>query len=334
MSENKSHIKNDFDKFEEAVKIVIEAGQASTSLVQRRLKVGYAHASKMIDKMENLGIIGTHKSSKPREVLMTYQDWLDIRDKVTKSLNVYEDSIPTTEITMSVEEDIKNQTGITVDYTKDGYFIKRLQNTIVPQSDEHTQIKFINNLIKYASPNILKIMIVGDNLFIPYKGLPNLLVPVITDVKKAELSLNWLTCEMLQRNKIFSQYYCKDIDSYNDLIESNLKFIAEQTPEKSKEPEVMKINGLPVPSKKMFHCVFIIQEIWHLLKSNEFDNLLTSILFTSKASGIHIIAFSKLTLKNLSLNIKEELFEICTKENLENLFKQNSPMIPTVSGIN
>ena len=65
------------EKIEEAIKIVIDAGQASTSLVQRRLKVGYARAGRMIDEMEGLGIVGPHQGSKPREVLMTYQEWLE-----------------------------------------------------------------------------------------------------------------------------------------------------------------------------------------------------------------------------------------------------------------
>ncbi|MGN0461284.1 MAG: DNA translocase FtsK, partial [Ruminococcus sp.] len=65
------------EKIEEAIKIVIDAGQASTSLVQRRLKVGYARAGRMIDEMESLGIVGPHQGSKPREVLMTYQEWLE-----------------------------------------------------------------------------------------------------------------------------------------------------------------------------------------------------------------------------------------------------------------
>ena len=68
------------DKLEEAIKCVIDAGQASTSLVQRRLKVGYARAGRMIDDMEKLGIVGPHQGSKPRDVIMTYNEWLERRN--------------------------------------------------------------------------------------------------------------------------------------------------------------------------------------------------------------------------------------------------------------
>ena len=62
---------------EQAIKCVVEAGQASTSLLQRRLRLGYARAGRLIDEMEQLGIVGPHEGSKPRQVLMSYQQWLE-----------------------------------------------------------------------------------------------------------------------------------------------------------------------------------------------------------------------------------------------------------------
>ncbi len=67
-------------KMEEAIQFVIESGQASTSMLQRRLKVGYARAGRMIDDMEQLGVVGPHQGSKPRDVLMTYSEWLERRN--------------------------------------------------------------------------------------------------------------------------------------------------------------------------------------------------------------------------------------------------------------
>lgn len=62
---------------DEAIKCVVEAGQASTSLLQRRLRLGYARAGRLVDEMEQLGIVGPHEGSKPRQVLMTYAQWLE-----------------------------------------------------------------------------------------------------------------------------------------------------------------------------------------------------------------------------------------------------------------
>ncbi len=62
---------------EEAIKVVVEAGQASTSLLQRRLRLGYARAGRLIDEMEQMGIVGPHEGSKSRQVLMTYAQWAE-----------------------------------------------------------------------------------------------------------------------------------------------------------------------------------------------------------------------------------------------------------------
>lgn len=68
---------------EQAVQVVIDAGQASTSLLQRRCKLGYARAARIMDEMEELGIIGPYQGAKPREVLINRQQWIEmnINDK-------------------------------------------------------------------------------------------------------------------------------------------------------------------------------------------------------------------------------------------------------------
>ena len=55
--------------------MVVEAGLASTSLLQRRLKVGYARAARLVDEMEEKGIVGPFQGSKPRAILVTKEQW-------------------------------------------------------------------------------------------------------------------------------------------------------------------------------------------------------------------------------------------------------------------
>ena len=62
----------------QAVEVVIDAGMASTSLVQRKLRLGYARAGRLIDEMERRGIVGPHEGSKPRQVLITRQQWMEM----------------------------------------------------------------------------------------------------------------------------------------------------------------------------------------------------------------------------------------------------------------
>jgi S-DNA-T family DNA segregation ATPase FtsK/SpoIIIE len=61
--------------FEDAVRLVLEFGKASTSLLQRRLRIGYGRAAHLIDMMERDGIVGSADGPKPREVLKK-PDWL------------------------------------------------------------------------------------------------------------------------------------------------------------------------------------------------------------------------------------------------------------------
>lgn len=67
------------EKLPQAIEMVVEAGMASTSMLQRRLQLGYARAGRLIDQLEQKGIIGPYEGSKPRQVLITRQQWLEMR---------------------------------------------------------------------------------------------------------------------------------------------------------------------------------------------------------------------------------------------------------------
>lgn len=62
-----------------AIEIVVETGQASTSMLQRKLKLGYARAARLMDAMEEKGIIGPFEGSKPRQVLITKERWIEMK---------------------------------------------------------------------------------------------------------------------------------------------------------------------------------------------------------------------------------------------------------------
>lgn len=63
--------------YDEAVQLVVEMQTASVSMLQRRFRVGYTRAARLIDAMEMNGVVGPYEGSKPREVLIT-----DIQEKV------------------------------------------------------------------------------------------------------------------------------------------------------------------------------------------------------------------------------------------------------------
>ena len=65
--------------FEQAVDILIETGRGSVSLLQRRMSIGYSRASRLVDQMGMAGILSEHKGSVAREVLITPEEWEEMK---------------------------------------------------------------------------------------------------------------------------------------------------------------------------------------------------------------------------------------------------------------
>lgn len=91
--------------FEKAVDTVLETGTASTSFLQRKLSVGYARGAKIMDQLQEKGIIGPANGSKPREILINRQQWLEMKSaspsadftaQNTKQMT-FDDTVPTKE---------------------------------------------------------------------------------------------------------------------------------------------------------------------------------------------------------------------------------------------
>jgi S-DNA-T family DNA segregation ATPase FtsK/SpoIIIE len=71
---NQSEYDQDDELLREAIELVVSEQTASISLLQRRFKIGYARAARLIDSMEERGVIGGYEGSKPRKVLITDED--------------------------------------------------------------------------------------------------------------------------------------------------------------------------------------------------------------------------------------------------------------------
>ncbi len=84
----------------DAIEVVVETGQASTSFIQRRFKVGYARAGRIIDQMEERGIISGYQGSKPREVLMSKERWQELKMGTTPVTTPAE---PTSEVAKAMD---------------------------------------------------------------------------------------------------------------------------------------------------------------------------------------------------------------------------------------
>lgn len=67
------------EMIEEAIDVIMECRQASTSMLQRRLKLGYSRAARIIDQIEERGIIGPFEGSKPRQILISREEWQEMK---------------------------------------------------------------------------------------------------------------------------------------------------------------------------------------------------------------------------------------------------------------
>ena len=72
---------------EEAIEVIMDCRQASTSMLQRRLKLGYSRAARIIDQIEDRGIIGPSEGSKPRQILISREDWQEMKLRRTMPLD-------------------------------------------------------------------------------------------------------------------------------------------------------------------------------------------------------------------------------------------------------
>ena len=127
----------------------------------------------------------------------------------------------------------------------------------------------IISLLYKASPEDVKLIMVDPKMveLANYNGIPHLMIPVVTDPKKAAGSLQWAVVEMMRRYKAMSDLGVRDLESYNNIIES--------------EGE----------GEKLPHLVIIIDELADLMlvAAKEVEDSICRIAQMGRASGIHLV---------------------------------------------
>ena len=128
----------------------------------------------------------------------------------------------------------------------------------------------ITSLLYKSSPDEVRLILIDPKVVElgNYNGIPHLLIPVVTDPKKAASALNWAVNEMTQRYKLFAEESVKDLDSYNELMRAN------------QEPE-----------KVMPKVVIIIDELADLMMAapSQVEDSICRLAQLARAAGMHLI---------------------------------------------
>ena len=111
----------------------------------------------------------------------------------------------------------------------------------------------------------------------PYNGIPHLLIPVVTDPKKAAGALNWAVIEMTKRYQLFAKYNVRNIEGYNKKLEDS--------------PEEFMTEGQTEAPKKMPLIVVIVDELADLMMvaHGEVEDSIVRLSQLARAAGIHLI---------------------------------------------
>jgi DNA segregation ATPase FtsK/SpoIIIE-like protein len=215
--------------FDEVALLVLETRKASASLIQRRLKLGYARAARVLDQLEKAGIVGEADGAKPRKILIDMDEYKNAREEFLKygvrpeKNGLVSEMIPKVKWKKISSSQIKNKT--LADYVskaKDFEILlgkddkdelvtldMRQAGNVIISGSQFTNVKqLVNQIIvsaslKWSDDDLKMILVDGmqDELVFPTLT-GHLLTPMIRDPEKVISSLKWAVTEIENRIKI------------------------------------------------------------------------------------------------------------------------------------
>lgn len=183
--------------FPQAAKLVQETGKASASLIQRQFKLGYARSARLIDELEQEGLVGPSKGAEPREVFLAPKEIAEETQSKWKKSPYAKGKTKTFQIPLGHDNKLKY-----VDLNLDRY-----GNLLVIGSQFTSAVILLNNILATSlttySPEELQLLVIdgvrGD-LTVPNTA-SHLLTPVIVEPEKAISALKWSVAEIDRRSK-------------------------------------------------------------------------------------------------------------------------------------
>ncbi|MBR3514933.1 MAG: DNA translocase FtsK [Lachnospiraceae bacterium] len=157
--------------------------------------------------------------------------------------------------------------------------IAKMPHLLVAGSTGSGKSVFTNSIILSilyeANPDEVKMILVDPKVveFSVYNGIPHLLLPVVTDPRKANAALAWAVAEMERRYKVFAEHNVRAIKAYNELVEAG------------------KVPAIDGPPEKMPQIVIVVDELADLMMvaSKDVEASICRIAQLARAAGIHLI---------------------------------------------
>lgn len=207
----------DFDDkdpcFDDAVKLIQECGKVSTSFIQRKLNIGYARTARILDQMEEGGIVGPAKGDKPREIFISHMvngEMVEGKVKLPDPEPIIEEPKVEWKMTKDMVTDqkkLKLEIGEDEEHKTVKFDFEKYSNLLIIGSQFTESVKLLNNIISksiigYHPDNLRLIVIDGNQNDLTVPNVPHLLTPVITEPEKAISALKWSWSEINRRMKL------------------------------------------------------------------------------------------------------------------------------------
>ena len=247
-NDGKFHVKHEMsdmvdvdELFEQAARLVIENRIGSASLIQRRLEVGYARAARMLDQLEQAGIISASEGNKPREVIInSFEDYMKNKGVDVGPEEVYPEDIKkewqpkklSNPLLSELQKEVVDLNEVRVPIGIDkrrmvSASIEELGHIYVFNSPLSNFIGLLRSqldfLVNTYSPDRLKLIVSDDTrLLADFNGSEHLLTPVIIDQSKVENALGWVIMEIERRLKMFQECSVNSLKKYNELDGASL----------------------------------------------------------------------------------------------------------------
>lgn len=199
--------------FDDVVNLVKETGKASVTLIQRKLNLGYARSAKILDELEQAGIVGPAKGDKPREVYISHMvdgKMVEGKVKTPDPKPIIEKKKVEWKMTKYL---VPNQKKLEIEIGEDDsqnpvkFDFEKYSNLLIVGSQFTGATKLLNNIILqsitgYHPDNLRLIVIDGNPKDITVQNVPHLLTPLITEPEKAISALKWVWNEISRRMKM------------------------------------------------------------------------------------------------------------------------------------